>query len=117
MLIGKLGFSFFVRNLPMMVESNVFHMSTCRILIRNIFHAFVFYSMNKYLLEKLIYALKWLNTLCKGLNKLKFSRLKIGLQICAVKAPGFGESKKELLRDIGVSCGKKKFYDLNNGVF
>uniref|UniRef100_R4FKP3 Putative mitochondrial chaperonin n=1 Tax=Rhodnius prolixus TaxID=13249 RepID=R4FKP3_RHOPR len=45
----------------------------------------------------------------EALTAIVVNRLKIGLQICAVKAPGFGESKKELLRDIGVSCGALVF--------
>ena len=32
-------------------------------------------------------------------------RLKVGLQVCAVKAPGFGDNRKSQLRDMAVSTG------------
>jgi len=32
-------------------------------------------------------------------------RLKIGLQVCAVKAPGFGDNRKNSLRDMAVATG------------
>ena len=34
-----------------------------------------------------------------------FHRLKIGLQVVAVKAPGFGDNRKNTLGDIAISCG------------
>lgn len=34
-----------------------------------------------------------------------FLRLKIGLQVCAVKAPGFGENRKNSLRDMATATG------------
>ena len=33
------------------------------------------------------------------------SRLKVGLQVCAVKAPGFGENRKNTLRDMAIASG------------
>ena len=32
-------------------------------------------------------------------------RLKVGLQVCAVKAPGFGDNRKSQLRDMAISTG------------
>ena len=32
-------------------------------------------------------------------------RLKVGLQVVAVKAPGFGDNRKNTLRDMAVSSG------------
>ena len=32
-------------------------------------------------------------------------RLKVGLQICAVKAPGFGDNRKHTLRDMAIATG------------
>ena len=32
-------------------------------------------------------------------------RLKVGLQICAVKAPGFGDNRKNTLRDMAIATG------------
>ena len=32
-------------------------------------------------------------------------RLKVGLQVVAVKAPGFGDNRKNTLRDMAVSTG------------
>lgn len=41
-------------------------------------------------------------------------RLKVGLQICAIKAPGFGDNRKNTLRDIAVACGGTVFGDEAN---
>ena len=43
-----------------------------------------------------------------------FDRLKVGLQVCAVKAPGFGDNRKNTLRDIAVACGGTVFGDETN---
>jgi len=32
-------------------------------------------------------------------------RIKVGLQVCAVKAPGFGDNRKNSLRDMAVAAG------------
>lgn len=32
-------------------------------------------------------------------------RIKVGLQVCAVKAPGFGDNRKNTLRDMSVATG------------
>lgn len=32
-------------------------------------------------------------------------RLKANLQVCAVKAPGFGDNRKAILNDIAISTG------------
>ncbi|KAK9508290.1 hypothetical protein O3M35_007987 [Rhynocoris fuscipes] len=47
----------------------------------------------------------------EALTAIVVNRLKIGLQVCAVKAPGFGDNRMEMLRDIGVSCGAMVFGD------
>jgi len=41
-------------------------------------------------------------------------RLKVGLQICAVKAPGFGDNRKNILRDIAIASGGTVFGDEAN---
>ena len=41
-------------------------------------------------------------------------RLKVGLQVCAIKAPGFGDNRKNTLRDIAVACGGTVFGDEAN---
>lgn len=43
-----------------------------------------------------------------------FYRLKVGLQICAIKAPGFGDNRKNTLRDIATACGGTVFGDEAN---
>ena len=39
------------------------------------------------------------------LGALVLNRLKIGLQVVAVKAPGFGDNRKNQIRDIAVATG------------
>jgi len=34
-----------------------------------------------------------------------FVRIKVGLQVCAVKAPGFGDNRRNTLRDMAVASG------------
>lgn len=34
-----------------------------------------------------------------------FFRLKVGLQIAAVKAPGFGDNRKNMLQDMAIATG------------
>ena len=41
----------------------------------------------------------------EALNALVINRLRVGLKICAVKAPGFGDRKKDLLQDIAIVTG------------
>ena len=41
-------------------------------------------------------------------------RLKVGLQVCAIKAPGFGDNRKNTLRDIAIACGGTVFGDEAN---
>lgn len=41
----------------------------------------------------------------EALTALVINRLKIGLQVVAVKAPGFGDNRKNTIRDIAVSTG------------
>lgn len=45
-------------------------------------------------------------------------RLKVGLQVCAVKAPGFGDNRKNTLRDMAVASGGvvSAIDDLNVGL-
>lgn len=38
----------------------------------------------------------------------------MGLQICAIKAPGFGDNRKNTLRDISIACGGTVFGDEAN---
>ena len=40
-----------------------------------------------------------------------FGRLKIGLQVAAVKAPGFGDNRKNTLHDIAIATGGLVFGD------
>merc|ERR1712193_444397 len=42
---------------------------------------------------------------------LVINRLKIGLQVAAVKAPGFGDNRKNTLKDIAISTGGTVFGD------
>lgn len=39
------------------------------------------------------------------------SRLKVGLQVAAVKAPGFGDNRKSTLHDMAISTGGIVFGD------
>lgn len=41
----------------------------------------------------------------EALTALVINRLKIGLQVVAVKAPGFGDNRKNTLKDIAISTG------------
>ncbi|CAF5176124.1 unnamed protein product, partial [Rotaria magnacalcarata] len=52
------------------------------------------------------------NTLT-NVNSICF-RLKVGLQVCAIKAPGFGDNRKNTLRDIAIACGGTVFGDEAN---
>lgn len=47
----------------------------------------------------------------EALTTLVLNRLKIGLQVCAVKAPGFGDNRKSTLHDIAISSGGLVFGD------
>ncbi|KAG9508646.1 Heat shock protein 60A, partial [Fragariocoptes setiger] len=47
----------------------------------------------------------------EALTTLVLNRLKIGLQVCAVKAPGFGETRKATLHDIAIASGGIVFGD------
>ena len=38
-------------------------------------------------------------------------RLKVGLQVCAVKAPGFGDNRRNQLHDMAVATGGTVFGD------
>ena len=40
-----------------------------------------------------------------------FTRLKVGLQVAAVKAPGFGDNRKNQLHDMAVATGGTVFGD------
>lgn len=50
----------------------------------------------------------------EALTTLVLNRLKIGLQVCAVKAPGFGDNRKSTLHDIAISSGGIVFGDEAN---
>jgi len=41
----------------------------------------------------------------EALTTLVLNRLKVGLQVCAVKAPGFGDNRKNTLKDMAISTG------------
>ena len=41
----------------------------------------------------------------EALTALVVNRLKIGLQVAAVKAPGFGDNRKNTIQDMAISCG------------
>eukprot|EP01095_Lingulamoeba_sp_RSL-Kostka_P017575 TRINITY_DN9238_c0_g1_i1.p1 TRINITY_DN9238_c0_g1~~TRINITY_DN9238_c0_g1_i1.p1 ORF type:complete len:571 (+),score=286.69 TRINITY_DN9238_c0_g1_i1:77-1789(+) len=44
----------------------------------------------------------------EALQTLVLNRLKTGMKICAVKSPGFGDRRKEMLEDIAVLTGAKQ---------
>lgn len=50
----------------------------------------------------------------EALTTLVFNRLKIGLQIAAVKAPGFGDNRKATLQDMAIASGGIVFGDEAN---
>ena len=50
----------------------------------------------------------------EALSTLVVNRLKIGLQVVAVKAPGFGDNRKSSLQDIAISTGALVFNDEAN---
>lgn len=47
----------------------------------------------------------------EALSTLVVNRLKIGLQVAAVKAPGFGDNRKNTLHDIAIATGAIVFND------
>merc|ERR1712141_716168 len=47
----------------------------------------------------------------EALSTLVLNRLKVGLQVCAVKAPGFGDNRKNTMADIAISTGATVFGD------
>ena len=47
----------------------------------------------------------------EALTTLVVNRLKIGLQVAAVKAPGFGDNRKNTLQDMAVATGGNVFGD------
>uniref|UniRef100_UPI00358E100A 60 kDa heat shock protein, mitochondrial-like n=2 Tax=Myxine glutinosa TaxID=7769 RepID=UPI00358E100A len=47
----------------------------------------------------------------EALSTLVLNRLKVGLQVCAVKAPGFGDNRKNTMKDIAVATGGTVFGD------
>ncbi|KAL7670878.1 hypothetical protein ACOME3_005794 [Neoechinorhynchus agilis] len=47
----------------------------------------------------------------EALATLVINRLKLGLQVCAVKAPGFGDNRKKMLQDLSVAFGGIVFGD------
>jgi len=47
----------------------------------------------------------------EALSTLVLNRLKVGLQVCAVKAPGFGDNRKNTLTDMAVATGGVVFGD------
>ena len=46
----------------------------------------------------------------EALTALVINRLKIGLQVVAVKAPGFGDNRKNTVKDIAISTGAEVFH-------
>ncbi|CAH8543705.1 unnamed protein product [Heterobilharzia americana] len=47
----------------------------------------------------------------EALTALVLNRLKLGLQVCAVKAPGFGDNRKNTLKDMAIATGGMVFGD------
>jgi len=47
----------------------------------------------------------------EALTTLVLNRLKVGLQVAAVKAPGFGDNRKNTLKDIAIATGGTVFGD------
>merc|ERR1712002_885657 len=47
----------------------------------------------------------------EALTALVINRLKIGLQVAAVKAPGFGDNRKNTMKDIAIATGAEVFGD------
>lgn len=45
----------------------------------------------------------------EALTTLVLNRLKVGLQVVAVKAPGFGDNRKNTLKDIAIATGGTVF--------
>lgn len=41
----------------------------------------------------------------EALTTLVLNRLKVGLQVAAVKAPGFGDNRKNMLHDMAIATG------------
>ena len=41
----------------------------------------------------------------EALTTLVLNRLKVGLQVAAVKAPGFGDNRKNILHDMAIATG------------
>ncbi|EYC28525.1 hypothetical protein Y032_0007g3271 [Ancylostoma ceylanicum] len=50
----------------------------------------------------------------EALTTLVLNRLKVGLQVVAVKAPGFGDNRKNTLRDMAIATGGTVFGDDSN---
>ncbi|XP_016926161.3 60 kDa heat shock protein homolog 2, mitochondrial [Drosophila suzukii] len=50
----------------------------------------------------------------EALSTMVVNRLKVGLQVCAVKAPGFGDNRKEMLADMAIATGGIVFGDEGN---
>lgn len=50
----------------------------------------------------------------EALTTLVINRLKAGLQVCAVKAPGFGDNRKNILADMAIATGGVVFGDEAN---
>lgn len=47
----------------------------------------------------------------EALTTLVINRLKVGLQVCAVKAPGFGDNRRNQLHDMAIATGGTVFGD------
>ena len=50
----------------------------------------------------------------EALTTLVINRLKVNLQVCAVKAPGFGDNRKNTLKDLAIATGATLFGDESN---
>lgn len=50
----------------------------------------------------------------EALTTLVLNRLKVGLQVAAVKAPGFGDNRKNTLKDMAIATGGTVFGDETN---
>lgn len=50
----------------------------------------------------------------EALTTLVLNRLKVGLQVAAVKAPGFGDNRKNSLKDMAIATGGSVFNEESN---
>merc|ERR1712096_142473 len=75
-------------------------------------NAFVLFSQKKISsIQQIVPALELANGQQRPLIILVLNRLKVGLKVAAVKAPGFGGNRKNTLNDMAISTGGRVFGD------